>query len=127
MFGISNPIETLPPGEVHFTFQQGHNFALFTGKDGIIYWFLFEDMGKTFEQGSIPRFNSSDADVSCQKYLSSPITSSVRFGDIYSKQIVKTKTAFEEGVASHWRSGRVVLVGDSAHKVCRPHYRARVL
>lgn len=117
VFGISDQIETLPPGEAHFTFNQGHNFTLFTGKDGIVYWFLFEDMGKSYEQGALPRFAASDAEASCQQYLESSITPTVKFGDVYSRRKVKTKVPFEEGVASHWHSGRVVIVGDSAHKV----------
>lgn len=117
MFGISSPLEFLPPGDGHFHFQKGHNFCLFTGKDGVIYWFLFEDMGTTFNQGEIPRFNLKDAEESCTKYLDSAITPSIKFGDIYSNTIFKTKTAFEEGVASHWHTNRIVLLGDSAHKV----------
>lgn len=89
----------------------------FTGKNGIVFWFVFEDLGRTFRLSESPRYTTADADAVCQSVAHLRVSSTVLFGDIYANRTICMKTALEEGIAKAWHTNRTVIVGDAAHKV----------
>jgi FAD dependent monooxygenase len=46
-----------------------------------------------------------------------PITENITFGDLWKTKTRHGLIAIEEGVLDKWHAGRIVLVGDAAHKV----------
>lgn len=74
-------------------------------------------MGETFPQNRIPRFTPEDARDACLEFSGSPVTENVNFGDIYQNRTASAMTPVEEGIASHWHTDKIVLLGDAAHKV----------
>lgn len=94
----------------------------FTGKHGIVFWFVFEELGMSYLLSKRLRCTTADAEAFCQSVANLQITPSLRFGDLYANRTVATKIAVEEGMANTWHTDRAVLVGDVAHKVCYlPH------
>ena len=63
------------------------------------------------------RFTEEDANTEAAKIADRPVTTSVLFGEIWMKRTRGYLTTLEEGVFEHWFFNRIVLVGDSAHKV----------
>ncbi|KAI8065538.1 hypothetical protein BC940DRAFT_320639 [Gongronella butleri] len=117
IYGISDPVPGIQPGENHIVFRNGSSFLIASGKGGIAYWFLFEKMERTYQYNEIPRFSAQDTDAAARKYMDSQVTGKVTFGDIYARCQSAIKVPLEEALYKHWHHGRCVLVGDAVHKM----------
>ena len=62
-------------------------------------------------------FTKEDAEREAAKIAAVPVTQGVSFGNIWRDRTRGYLCSLEEGVFDYWYSGRMVLVGDSAHKV----------
>jgi 2-polyprenyl-6-methoxyphenol hydroxylase-like FAD-dependent oxidoreductase len=51
------------------------------------------------------------------RYKDLQITEDLTFGDLWATKKRHGLLSIEEGVLSKWHAGRIVLLGDSAHKV----------
>jgi FAD dependent monooxygenase len=117
LFGVSTqePKMNLGPADSHLTFGHDDTKLLFT-QPGEAYWaIVFKD------ELSRPakRWKPTDEEVEAvaRKYEHLSMTESVRLGDLWKTKTRQGLLSFEEGVLSKWHAGRIVLVGDSAHKV----------
>ncbi|KAI8228353.1 FAD-dependent monooxygenase atmM [Colletotrichum sp. SAR 10_86] len=87
-----------------------------TPKDRV-YWFFFHVMDGTYYGKDIPRFSKEDEKALASKYFDDNISDSITFRDIYEGRQVATLVALEEHVFSRWNYRRILLIGDSAHKL----------
>ncbi|KAL2874679.1 hypothetical protein SGCOL_010150 [Colletotrichum sp. CLE4] len=96
IFGISHQPSTFPPGTSHHTaFSRGRGYVAISAPRNRVYWLMFVALGKTYHgSADIPRFSKLDEAA-----------------------LVAALVFLEEHVFSNWHFGRIVLVGDSAHKV----------
>ncbi|KAJ5201507.1 uncharacterized protein N7498_006170 [Penicillium cinerascens] len=117
IFGIAPATPGLNPGEIHRTYGQGYSFLAVIGKEGRVWWFLFTKMSRKYNGSEIPRFKQSDMDEHVLPYLSTPVTRSVRFSEIYERAFFRNMLALEESLYKHWFYGRMVCIGDSVHKM----------
>ncbi|KAI8065536.1 hypothetical protein BC940DRAFT_214696, partial [Gongronella butleri] len=117
IYGISDSVPGMKPGENHIVFRNGSSFLVAAGKGGIVYWFLFEKMEKTYQYNEIPRFSAQDTDTTARKYMDSPVSGDMTFGEIYTRRQLATMVPLEEALYKHWHHGRCVLVGDAVHKM----------
>lgn len=93
---------------------------IFSGAGGTLYWFIFEDRKETVPFGEKKRYGHKDIDNVFTKVANANITAGVTFSDIFSNRRTAIMTAIEEGVAEKWTTGRLVIMGDAAHKMV-PH------
>jgi 2-polyprenyl-6-methoxyphenol hydroxylase-like FAD-dependent oxidoreductase len=63
------------------------------------------------------RYTTQDEEKVVQKYKADKICDGVSFGDLYKHKIRSRLISLEEGVFNQWSFGRIVLIGDAAHKV----------
>ncbi|KAF2650610.1 FAD/NAD(P)-binding domain-containing protein [Lophiostoma macrostomum CBS 122681] len=117
VYGVSTPTPGISAGECFSTYRESAAILGFTGKDGIIFWFVFEDLGESLVLSETPRYTAADIDGVCESVGQFPIAPGVVFHDIFSKKKIAMKVALEEGVAKVWHTDRTVLVGDAAHKM----------
>jgi FAD dependent monooxygenase len=117
VYGITPPMNGILEGDCFSVYREKASALSFTGKDGVVFWFVFEDLNETLPLSKSPRYKPADANAICQSVAHLRIAPTVLFGDIIAKQTMCTKTALEEGVAPVWHSSRTVIVGDAAHKV----------
>lgn len=117
MYGVSKPVPSLPEATLNFIHREQIGLLVITGKDHTIYWFVFNDMDRTFALNETPRFSERDADVICKMVANVKVTQDVVFGDIYATRTTAIMTPLVEGLSTNWHSNRMVLVGDSVHKV----------
>ncbi|KAI8065539.1 FAD binding domain-containing protein, partial [Gongronella butleri] len=117
IYGISDPVPGVKPGENHIVFGNRSSFFVVAGKGGTVYWFLYEKMERTYQYNEIPRFSAQDTDAAARKYMDSRVTGNVTFGDIYTRCQSAIKVPLEEALYKHWHHGRCVLVGDAVHKM----------
>lgn len=65
------------------------------------------------------RFKATESDMqeAAQRFLDVDLNEKVKFKHVWESRTRAGMLAIEEGVLSQWHAGRIVLVGDSAHKV----------
>jgi FAD dependent monooxygenase len=117
VYGISNPTPGIVEGDCFSVYRPGASILGFTGKGGVVFWFVFEDLGRPWPLSEVPRYSEADADPVCQSVAHLKLDNGLRFADIYANRTVARKVVLEEGMAKTWHSARAVLVGDAAHKV----------
>lgn len=118
VYGISNPVKGIGHGCYISIYQKEISTLIFTGHGGQIFWFVFEDMNKKIPYGEKPRYTQEDTDEVCSRVSDVKVTDGVVFSDIYAKRKTAVMTPLQEGVVNTWFNGRMVLIGDSGHKVC---------
>ena len=74
------------------------------------------------------RFKATDQDMEdvAKRFSDVALNEKVKFKDVWEARTRAGLLAIEEGVLSQWHAGRIVLAGDSAHKVSpKTEYRRR--
>ncbi|KAL7268907.1 hypothetical protein RUND412_008446 [Rhizina undulata] len=117
IFGISTATNDLKAGSADTIYNDKFSFLTATGVSARLYWFLFVKMDKKYHAPNIPRFTKADCEQMARKYFKFKITETTTFEDCWNNRIAATLTALEEHVFSRWHFGRMVFMGDAAHKV----------
>ncbi|KAL5044355.1 hypothetical protein BDW71DRAFT_199042 [Aspergillus fruticulosus] len=117
VFGISDSIPDLLPGEQVASLHEGRSFLTFPGKDGRVFWFFLRKLDRQYPYSSAPRWSSADIEKTAELFAADHIWNGVQFGDLWKRRQVVGITNLEEGVFSTWHCGRVVCIGDSMHKM----------
>ncbi|KAL2797702.1 hypothetical protein BJX66DRAFT_323165 [Aspergillus keveii] len=117
VFGISSGVESLEAGAQINAFLDRAAIMTIDGKDGCVFWFLFKKLDQKHVYPAVPRFSSKDASQLCSKMQDVHMYKGLRFGDIWKNSEFVSMTALEEGLFKTWFYDRMVLVGDSAHKM----------
>ncbi|KAJ5787609.1 hypothetical protein N7457_002599 [Penicillium paradoxum] len=117
VFGISRPIAGLRSGE-HIN-RYGDKFCVITfhGKDGRVFWFIIQKLDRTYAYPNAPRYCPDDAAALCLQLQDVSISKDITVGDLWKTKVVASMTALEEGFFETWNLNRIVLLGDSVHKM----------
>lgn len=117
MFGISLPIPGLQSGE-HIN-RYGDKFCVITfhGKGNRVFWFIIQKLDRAYTYPNAPRYSLKDAATLCSKLQNVTILDDISVGDLWKTREVASMTALEEGLFETWHFNRIVLLGDSIHKV----------
>jgi FAD dependent monooxygenase len=89
----------------------------FHGKDGRVFWFIIHKLDRTYVYPDVPRYSPEDAAHLCAKLAHVSILQDICVGDLWKNRLVASMTALEEGLLDTWHFNRIVLLGDSVHKV----------
>ncbi|KAJ6143847.1 FAD/NAD(P)-binding domain-containing protein [Penicillium samsonianum] len=116
VYGMSSPTEGIAPGERFAVYREQETIIGFTGKDGVVFWFVFENLNKNIPLSHAPRYTEAEAEALCQAVAHVRVTPLLKFGDLFKNRVVAVKIAVEEGVAKGWHTDRAVIVGDAACK-----------
>ncbi|PKX90478.1 FAD-dependent oxidoreductase [Aspergillus novofumigatus IBT 16806] len=117
IFGISSPIPGLHAGHQVNAFFDRRTIVTIQGKGGRIYWFVIQKLQRKYIYPNSPRFTSSDAAAAAERLRDVLIYRDVTFGALWDRCETASMTALEENVFRTWHHGRMVLIGDSAHKM----------
>ncbi|KAI0870017.1 FAD-dependent monooxygenase [Hypoxylon argillaceum] len=116
VYGMSASTEGIAPGERFAVYREQETVVGFTGQDGTVFWFVFEDLKKSVPLSRAPRYNEADAEALCKTVADVQVTPWLKFGDIFENRATAVKIAIEEGIAREWHTDRAVIVGDAACK-----------
>ncbi|KAI8623721.1 FAD/NAD(P)-binding domain-containing protein [Xylariaceae sp. FL1651] len=108
--------DKVPAGFSSETHKHGACTQLFAGADTAVVA-MYETMEKPTRDRI--RFTQADEDAMIERHAHLPLIEggSLTFGDVYKNRIASGMVSLEEGVVDHWSwDGRMVLVGDAAHK-----------
>ncbi|KAH6957228.1 FAD-dependent monooxygenase [Fusarium avenaceum] len=116
VYGMSSPTKGIAPGERFAVYRKNEAVVGFTGKGGIIFWFVFENLNYYVPLSQAKRYTEADAEDPCKKVFEVQCTPSLNFDAIYKNRIVAMRTPVEEGIPSTWNTARSAIVGDAACK-----------
>ncbi|KAI1826625.1 FAD-dependent monooxygenase [Xylaria intraflava] len=116
VYGMSAPTDGISPGERFAVYRENETIIGFTGLDGIVFWFVFEDLKKSVPLSQAPRYNEADAEALCKTVAGVQVTPRLKFGDLFENRVTALKIAVEEGMARECHTDRTVIVGDAACK-----------
>lgn len=97
--------------------NQNRNYFCAGGTDGQFYWFAFAKNEKSTRGSSILRYTEEDKESLAATLKDDTIKPGLTFGDLYASQTTSTLVPIEEGLLERCFHGRIVLTGDSWHKV----------
>ncbi|KAL2870492.1 FAD-dependent oxidoreductase [Aspergillus lucknowensis] len=117
VFGISSGVRSLKAGAQINAFLEKAAIITVHGMDGRVFWFLFKKLDRKHVYPAVPRFSTDDAVELCNNVRDVHLYKGLRFGDIWKNREIASMTALEEGLFKSWFYDRMVLVGDSVHKM----------
>lgn len=82
-----------------------------------MFWFIIQKLDRTYSYPNAPRYSPSDAAELCGQLQDVIIWKDISVGDLWKNKVVASMTALEEGLFETWNLNRIVLLGDSVHKV----------
>lgn len=113
-FGIAENVPGWTPGEQHLVIGRG---AVIGGPNGRVYWLLCEQLPEIKYGKDIPRYTKEDSHAFAERHRHDPVTNTLKFGQIYDARLMTVLTPLQEIVFDRWHLGRIITIGDSAHKV----------
>ncbi|KAM0321205.1 hypothetical protein ACHAPQ_009591 [Fusarium lateritium] len=116
VYGMSSPTNGIAQGERFAVYRKNETVLGFTGKGGVIFWFVFENFNRYVPLSQAKRYTEADAEDLCKKVFKVQCTPSLNFEAIYNNRIAAMRTPVEEGIATSWHTDRAVIVGDAACK-----------
>lgn len=93
-----------------------YSFLILTQPDHL-FFFVFFRLEKSFSWPKRERYTDGDAEALAASVADHPIAPTMVFGELWNQRYRGSLISIEEGVLEHWHHGRIVLAGDSAHKV----------
>ncbi|GME33698.1 Monooxygenase FAD-binding protein [Neofusicoccum parvum] len=117
IFGISKRPSGLQAGPIQINaFFDGWNYMMLSAPQDRLYWFFFNGMEKASGK-DIPKFTKEDEVRLAKQHFGDYVTETTTFEDIYNNRQCSTLVAVEEHVFARWHFGRIIVIGDAAHKV----------
>ncbi|KAL4785222.1 hypothetical protein BJX76DRAFT_367060 [Aspergillus varians] len=117
VFGISSGIKGLEAGEQVNAFLEKAAVMVVQGKDDVVFWFLFKKLDQKYVYPAVPRFSIDEAEKLCNRMKDVRLYQGLHIGDLWKNRVVASMTALEEGLFKTWFYDRMVLLGDSVHKM----------
>jgi len=120
LLGIAPMVPELGERDMTVVSNKGYSFLALSQPDRVYFFFIFR-VDKPFTWPKRAKYTDEDAEALAESVADQPISDSMLFGELWKKRIRGGLVNLEEGVLKHWHSGRIVLAGDSVHKVWYSH------
>ncbi|KAL8364969.1 hypothetical protein RB595_003993 [Gaeumannomyces hyphopodioides] len=116
LFGICRSHKRIPAGNVITAMYQGHSYLLMSGPEGKVYYFLFVKLPEPITADKTPRYSTEDAKALAEEHRHDPVVDDCTFGQVFDDSISFGMTPIHEHVFEKWHYGRIITLGDAAHK-----------
>lgn len=118
MFGISSLSDPrVTSGSANTTLNHGSSFGVLSGGNNRKYFFLNKALPRELKGEEVRRYTEDDRDRLAQEFWKENIQNDITFGDLYQSRIRSVLVPLEGYVFPKWHSGRIITLGDAAHKV----------
>lgn len=81
------------------------------------YWFAFFKNEERVAGDDVPRYTPEQEEALAEKYANDILFNGLTFGDLWQRRVQSSLVPLEEYVLERCYHRRVVLIGDSFHKV----------
>jgi 2-polyprenyl-6-methoxyphenol hydroxylase-like FAD-dependent oxidoreductase len=117
IFGVSNrgDLPDMGPADVHVVLGEDTTKLVFTQNDHVYWAITYKDEYSAPPKQFKP--DQKEQDTIAQKFKDLKIAETLTFGHLYENKTRSGVLNIEEGILEKWHVGRIVLVGDAAHKV----------
>ncbi|KAL8911253.1 MAG: hypothetical protein Q9171_003551 [Xanthocarpia ochracea] len=116
--GMGPPVPGMGDRTMTCVHNRGYSFLILTQPDKVCYFAHIRlKESESFTWPERERFTIERAEAAAAKIADHPISDKVAFGELWKKRTRGSMISLEEGILKHWHSGRIVLAGDSAHKI----------
>ncbi|KAF7190431.1 FAD-dependent monooxygenase janM [Pseudocercospora fuligena] len=117
IYGISKPASQFPPNTSSSVMGMGYSYLCATGPGGRIYWFMSDKLPQKVRglYEKVPRYTNDDLDQAAIKHANDDIAG-MPFRDLYETRTSASLQALPEMTLSKSYYGRMVVIGDAAHK-----------
>lgn len=118
--GISDSSQGIEPGSRTSVFRKHQSYLINSGLDGRIYWFYFFKLAQRSVYGdAIPKFTTEEIKATLDARANDHITPALKFRQLLNDALSYNAMPLQEYVSRRWYFGRIIIVGDAAHKVSR--------
>ncbi|KAL4922267.1 hypothetical protein BDW62DRAFT_196954 [Aspergillus aurantiobrunneus] len=117
VFGISSGLKGLEAGEQVNAFLEKAAVMLMQAEGGRVFWFMFKKLDQKYVYPAVPRFSLDDAENLCREMKDVRFYKDLHVRDLWKTREIASMTVLEEGLFKTWMHDRIVLVGDSVHKM----------
>lgn len=95
----------------------GYSYLCATGPGGRIYWFMSDKLPKKVKglYEKVPRYTNDDLDDAAARHANDDLAG-VPLRDLYETRVSASLQALPEMTLSKFYYGRMVVIGDAAHK-----------
>jgi FAD dependent monooxygenase len=126
VFGVSESKDEycLSQAETNVTYGHGVTKFLFT-QPGVTYWLIV--FKAKLKQASAHATTAQALEAIVHQFRDSDFTDKIKLSDLWAARKRATLVNLEEGTISQWHAGRIVVIGDAAHKVSQCQPRTAVL
>ena len=120
LFGVSTLPDNAQLGtsNTNMILGQDVTMLLFSQMGRAMWGITFKDEFQKAEQKG--KATEAEIEAVAERFADLPMTKNITLGDVWKTNERHGLLYVEEGVLSKWHAGRIVLVGDSAHKVPVP-------
>lgn len=94
----------------------GHTYLVIGGMEGTVYFFLFKNLPEPITGDKTPRYTVEDAKALARDHRHDVIIDDCTFGQIVDGSVSLGMTPVHEHVFEKWHYGRIITLGDAAHK-----------
>lgn len=119
-FGIAENIAEWDDNDTCFTMGDDYSFLVSSGPGSRVYWFFTVRLPEVKYGKDISRYTKEDNERFLKKHAHLKIKENLTFGQLSAKSTSSTLTPLHEVVIKKWFYKRMVLMGDSCHKVRIP-------
>lgn len=116
-YGIAKPIQELERGHLHHGITNKTAFMYMSGPDDNVCYFLIDRYPAPLKGDAIPHHSKDDALKFVDEHADHPATSLLRFKDVAARNKSQVLTTLHEHIYKRWHFGRIMTIGDAAHKV----------
>lgn len=116
LIGVTPNIPELGDRDVTVVNGTGRSLLALAQPDRAYFFFIFR-VDEPFTWPKRANYTDQDAEDLAQQFADHPVSDTLVFGELWKRRTRGALIPLEEGVLSHWHHGRIVLAGDSAHKV----------
>lgn len=114
LFGWSTLPEAIKPHHIYELHGDKVTIQVIPGQEKAMY-LVYERLPTSSKQSL--RYSDEEKEAFAAKYADFHVSETVRFGDIWAQSKWSFVSGLEEGLADKWYGDRIVLVGDTVHKM----------
>lgn len=116
LIGIAPATPEMGQREMTVVHHPRNSFLALSQPDQVFFFWFFR-LEKPFTWPKRASYTDLDAEELAATVSDHPISDSMVFGELWKRRSRGALISIEEGILDHWHYGRIVLAGDSAHKV----------
>ncbi|KAL4797754.1 hypothetical protein BDV19DRAFT_357936 [Aspergillus venezuelensis] len=117
IFGVSFDMPQLKPGEGIKNVRNDRNYLVTVAPNCVALWFMFFNTRKTAGPGGTVRYTDEEKEAFAAEFANDQIRPGLTFGDMYRASSFTGLVALEEFILERHFYRRILLLGDSVHKM----------